>query len=177
MDTSIDRGQFIGRVYSTLPDVFDCRNENDTNEPLPTDKDYNLWSLLSQAKDAVFKSREKELFQYGITTREAAALFVIHYIREKTTPAEIARWISRENHRITALLRQMERKGLVREVKDSKRKSMLLVELTEKGQYAYRQSLKRESIHMAMSLLSDNERKQFESSLRKVRDQALKNIE
>ncbi len=35
------------------------------------DEDYNLWVLLHQAKDAVFKAREKELSQYGITTMEA----------------------------------------------------------------------------------------------------------
>ena len=144
------------------------------NEPLSTDKDYNLWVLLNQAKDAVFKNREKELIQYGITAREAAALFIIQSIGKKTTPAEIARWIFREHHTVTALLSRMERKGLVTKVKDSKRKSVWLVNLTGKGQNAYRQSLKRESIHMAMSPLSDNERQRLESSLRKVRDQALK---
>jgi MarR family transcriptional regulator for hemolysin len=144
------------------------------NEPLSIDKDFNLWVLLNQAKDAVLKIREKELIQYGITAREAAALFIIQSIREKTTPAEIARWIFREHHTVTALLSRMERKGLVTKVKDSKRKSVWIVKLTEKGQNACRQSLKRESIHTAMSPLSGNERQQLESSLRKVRDQALK---
>ncbi len=63
-----------------------------------TDRDYNLWVLLHQAKDAVFKARQKELSQYGISAMEAAALFIIQAIGNKPTPAEISRWIFREHH-------------------------------------------------------------------------------
>ena len=144
------------------------------NALLTTDRDYNLWVLLHQAKDAVFKAREKELSQYGISTMEAAALFIIQAIGNKPTPAEISRWIFREHHTVTALLSRMEKKGLITKVKDPDRKNTWRVDLTEKGQNAYRQSVKRESIHAAMSPLSQNERQQFESYLKKVRDQAFK---
>ena len=141
---------------------------------LSRDKDFNLWVLLQQARDAVFKAREKELSPYGITPMEAAALFTIQVIGDRATPAEISRWIFREHHTATALLSRMEKKGLVSKVKNPDRKSLWIVSLTEKGQNAYRQSLKRESIYSAMSPLSKNERQQLESYLRKVRDQALK---
>lgn len=141
---------------------------------LSRDKDFNLWVLLQQARDAVFKAREKELNQYGITPMEAAVLFTIQVIGDTATPAEIARWIFREHHTATALLNRMEKKGLVRKVKNPDRKSLWIVSLTEKGQNAYRQSVKRESIHTVMSFLSENERQQLESYLRKVRDEALK---
>ena len=88
------------------------------NAPLSTDQDYNLWVLLHQAKDAVFKAREKELSQYGISAMEAAALFIIQAIGDKATPAEISRWIFREHHTVTALLSRMEKKGLITKVKD-----------------------------------------------------------
>lgn len=78
---------------------------------LSRDKDFNLWVLLQQARDAVFKAREKELNQYGITPMEAAALFTIQAIGDTATLAEIARWIFREHHTATALLNRMERKG------------------------------------------------------------------
>lgn len=144
------------------------------NALLTTDRDYNLWVLLHQARDAVFKAREKELSQYGISTMEAAALFIIQAIGNKPTPAEISRWIFREHHTVTALLSRMEKKGLITKVKDPDRKNTWRVGLTEKGQNAYRQSVKRESIHAAMSPLSQNERQQFESYLKKVRNQAFK---
>jgi DNA-binding MarR family transcriptional regulator len=67
----------------------------------------------------------------------------------------------------------MEKKGLITKVKDSDRKNMWRVALTEKGQNAYRQSVKRESIHAAMSSLSEKERLQLGSYLEKLRDCAL----
>lgn len=144
------------------------------NAPLSTDRDYNTWVLLHQAKDAVFKAREKELSQYGITAMEAAALFIIQAIGDKAKPAEISRWIFREHHTVSALLSRMEKKGLITKAKDLNRKNQWMIGLTEKGRNAYRQSVKRESIHAAMSPLSENERQRFESYLKKVRDQAVK---
>lgn len=144
------------------------------NAPLSTDNDYEIWVLLHQAKDAAFKAREKELSQYGISNREAAVLFIIQAIGGKAIPAEISRWLFREHHTVTALLSRMEKKGLITKAKDSHRKNLWEVSLAEKGQNAYRQSIKRESIHMAMSVLSENERRLLRTCLKKVRDQALK---
>ena len=39
---------------------------------LSADMDYNLWVLLHQASHVIFKSREKELSQYGISNMQAA---------------------------------------------------------------------------------------------------------
>ena len=43
--------------------LFDSRSKENMNASLSTDKDYNLWVLLHQARDAVFKARDKELSQ------------------------------------------------------------------------------------------------------------------
>jgi len=144
------------------------------NRPLSTDHDYNLWVLIHQARDAVFKAREKELSQHGVTAMEAAALFIISTIGNTATPADISRWMFREHHTVSALLSRMESKGLIAKVKDQTKKNTWRVSLTEKGQSAFRESAKRESIHAAMSPLTKNERQRFESYLKKVRDEALK---
>ncbi len=144
------------------------------NSNLLADKDYNLWVLLHQTRNAILKIRDKELRQYGISTREASTLFNVQAIGDTATPAEIARWAFREHHTVSALVKRMEKKGLITKVKDVDRKNIWRVSLTEKGEKAYRQSLKRESIHAVMSSLTENERKQLEIYLRKVRDQALK---
>ena len=144
--------------------------------PLSKDKYYNLWILLSQTRDALFKARDKELSQYGISAMESSALFIIQLIGGKATPAEISRYIFREHHTVTALLKRMEKGGLITKVRDFDRKNMWRVSLTKKGGNAYRQSLKRETIHTVMSHLSESECQQLESSLRKVRAQALKHL-
>lgn len=141
-----------------------------------SDPIFNLWILLHQTGTAVFKAREKELSQYGITAVEATALFVIKAIGEQVTPAEISRWLFREHHTITALLNRMERKELITKVKvpSQGRKKVWIVSLTEKGENAYHQSTKRKSINEAISILSEHEREQLESLLTKIRGQALK---
>jgi len=143
---------------------------------LSVDKDYTLWGLLIQAKDMVFKAREKELRQYGISPEEAAVLFIVQSIGNQATPAEISRWLLRKPHTVSGILSRMEKKGLVRKTKDLDRENLVSVTLTEKGQQAYHQSTKIESIRQIMSSLSEDERQQLSSGLKKLRDRALKQL-
>jgi len=103
-------------------------------------------------------------------------LFVIDAIGDKATPAEISRWLFRQSHTISGLLKRMERDGLIRMVKDLDRKNLVRVALTEKGQQALDQSRKREAIHYVMSTLSLEEQQQLSSSLDKLLSRALINL-
>lgn len=140
------------------------------------DRDYNLWVLLHQTRDATYNAREKELRQYGISLMEAAVLFIIQAIGDEATPAEISRWLFRKQHSVTALLVRMEKRGLVKKTRDLARKNMVRVTITEKGTQAYSNSANRDSIHKIMSTLSEEEHGQLSASLLKVRDVALKEI-
>ncbi len=145
------------------------------NSPLYQDRDFDMFVLIHQARDATHKAREKELSQFGISTRECAAMHSIHVLGGNATPADISRRTYREHHTVTALLHRMEKRGLIVKAKDSNRKNMWRVSLTEKGENAYHQSIdKRESIYTAMSSLPENKRQQLETCLRQVRDKALK---
>ena len=138
-----------------------------------TDQDYRLWVLLNQVRDAVLKARQKELNQYNISASQAAVLLVIEAIGPKATPAEISRRVFRKPHSVSGILSRMEKKGLVRRLKDLDRKNLTRVVFTEKGREAYYQSTKRESIRQIMSSLPEEERKQLTSSLETLRDKAL----
>jgi DNA-binding MarR family transcriptional regulator len=70
----------------------------------------------------------------------------------------------------------MEKEGLVRKTKDLERKNLIRVSLTEKGQQAYYQSSRLESVHRIMSSLSEEERQQLSSCLETLRDRALKEL-
>ncbi len=155
----------------TMPD----HNIGKRDRHMLEDPIYNLWILLSQTRTAIFKAREKEFSQYGITAVEAGALFAIKGIGGQATPAEISRWLFREHHTITALLNRMEGKGLIEKtnVYSIGRKKIWSVSLTEKGEHAYLQSTKREAINKALSSLSESEYEQLGSTLTKIRGQAL----
>ena len=141
-----------------------------------TDQDYNLWVLLGQVSHTIGKLRQKELKQYGITGRNAIVLKVILAIGDNAIPVEISRWLLRERHTISALLRRMEKDGLVRLSKDLGRSNLLRVTLTEKGRTAYYESQKLQSIHKMMSYLSEEQRQQLGSCLHILLDAALKEL-
>jgi len=148
-------------------------NMRDTRK---SDRDFIIWALLNQAKDTLFKVRGNELNQYGISATESQVLFTINDLGGRTTPAAISRRVYREHNTVTALLGRMEKKGLISKVRDQERKNIWRIDMTEKGKGVLRQSAKMESIHMVISILSDDELKQLETYLRKIRDNALKQL-
>ncbi len=139
-----------------------------------TDMDFDLWTLIIQTRDVIFKVRGEELNKYGITAVEVRALFLIKLIGEKSTPALISRLLFREHNTVTALLNRMQNKGLITKTKNPDKKKTWRISLTEKGEEAYKNSTRKESLHNIFSALSDDEKEVMISCLRQARDQALK---
>lgn len=145
-------------------------------EKMFNDQDYRLWVLLNQVRDAILKARQKELNQYNISATQAATLLAIEAIGLKATATEISRRLFLKPHSVAGqagILSRMEKKGLVRRLKDLDRKNLVRVVLTEKGREAYYQSTKQESIRQIVSSLSEEERQQLTSCLHTLRDKAL----
>lgn len=141
------------------------------------DQVYDLWWLILHMRRGMYKARAKELSQYGITPEEAAVLFIVQAIGHKATPGEISRWLLREPHSTSSLLSRMEKKGLVRKVKDLDRKNLVRIVLTERGHQAYHLSRKRESIQRIMSSISEEDCEQLRACLVRLRDKALEELE
>ena len=140
---------------------------------MENDHEYNLWVLLHQTRDAIFKLREKELREYETTPEQAAILFVVKTLGGGVTPTDISNWLLREHHSISTIARNMEKKGLLRISKGELKGGRVYIHLTEKGEKAYKKSLKRESIKEIMSAISEEEQQYLYSILQKLRDKAL----
>ena len=140
---------------------------------LSVDQYYDLWNLLSEARDAIVRVRETEASQSGISAMQTHALFYIQAIDGPVTPAQLSRYLFRESQSVSGILDRMEKQGLVRRVRDLDRKNQVRVVITEKGQQAYNQSTRRKSIQRIMSALSDEERQQLKSFLQSLKDRAL----
>jgi DNA-binding MarR family transcriptional regulator len=145
-------------------------------EPLTMDEDSQLWVLVFQTRDLIFKLRQRELRQYRISVEEAASLGVLNAIGDKATPAIVARWMIREHHSVLGIMSRMEKRGLVKKTKDLERKNIVRISLTEKGRQALEQSTKRESIHEIMSHMTEDERRELRLLLEKLRRLALKGL-
>lgn len=135
-----------------------------------------LWMMLHQARDAIFKLREREVKKFGISIPKAEILFTIEAIGYPATPTEISRHLLREFHSISSILSRMEKQGLVKKVNDLNRKNLVRVSMTDKGRQVYHEAARRETILKILSCLSETEGQQLESSLKKLRDEALKNL-
>jgi len=152
----------------------ESRYSDSVKNVAPAGQDYELWVLLEQACHMATETRERELIRLGITGVQAAVLFAIKAIGDKATPAEISRWTLRESQSTSAILDRMEKAGLVVKVKDLERKNMVRIAMTEKGERAYRESMKRKSGQKLLSPLSEAERQEFRSYLERVRNRALR---
>lgn len=141
-----------------------------------SDEDQDMWLLLAHTRYAVYRAREKELQRYGISPEEAGLLFVVQALGQIATPAAISRAIMRQPHTVSALVDRMVEKGLVKKSKDLERKNLVRVTMTEKGNKAYAQTLKRGPIHRIMAVLTDRERGKLKIYLEKIQDKGRQEI-
>ena len=101
-----------------------------------------------------------------------AGLYAISILGEEVTPARISQWQILEPHTISGMVSRMEKEGLVKKVKDLRKKNWVRVVITEKGSKAFAQSTTRESIHHTVGSLSPEQRLQFHSCLEVLQESA-----
>lgn len=132
------------------------------------DSEFKVWVLILQAADVIYRLRNKELRRYGITTSQAAVLYLIKSLGERATPARLARYQQRKPNTMSNLLIRMERLGLVKRAHGSERKNVVQVTLTDKGTAALGNAMRRDSIREVISGLTREESLQLVPLLEKL---------
>jgi DNA-binding MarR family transcriptional regulator len=136
-----------------------------------------LWALLSQASNALGRVADSELSQVGISMMQAAVLVFVKNSKEPVIPAHISRWLFREPHTVSQLLMRMEKQGLVKRTKNLDRKNQVRITLTEKGEKAFQQQSEMRGIGRILSILTPEECNKLGVSLKKLRDEAIKELD
>ena len=134
--------------------------------------DYDLWLSFRNTHEAIHKVRKVELRPYKLSTIESSVLVTVYKANNSATPSEISRELLKDAHSISQLLGRMEKRGLLNRIKGIPRKNMVKVSLTNKGLKAYEQSTAGERIGIIMSILNEEEKKEFRKYLDKLRDRA-----
>jgi DNA-binding MarR family transcriptional regulator len=134
------------------------------------DPDLNLWVLLDQSRDVIAKARELELDHYKLSRVQVTVLFILLMENRGMTIGEICNWNVREPNSVLSLINRMEKIGLVKKVRDADDDKVRIF-ITEKGRKLYTNA-SRLSIEMIFSVLSQEEKQQLNSSLRKLRSKA-----
>jgi len=137
------------------------------------DEDLELWILLSQAVQCIGKLRESELRQYGISLQQCSILFLINTVISMGKEArmhEIAALSLLEKHSISEIIQRMQKKGLVKKIKDD---LGVKVELTDNGLKTLELSLIRESTKLLFSSFSAQQTQQLKQLIKTLRDGAM----
>ncbi|MBN1367463.1 MAG: winged helix DNA-binding protein [Dehalococcoidales bacterium] len=139
-----------------------------------------LFILLSQTQHILATLQDEEINKYGISNAEIGVLFVIQAIRltcgRQTTPTEISKHLVRKAHSISELLSRMEKKSLIIRTKDNNNKKRVNIEITEKGRRIYESAMQGQIIiSQIINILSNEEKANLDSSLKKITTYALNN--
>ena len=142
------------------------------------DQDFELWILLSHTRNAITKLREQELEEFNVSPQQSAILHLLETAEDNITPAKVSRRFFREPHSVSELISRMEKRGLVKRMKDLPRKNMVRIVLTDEGHDIYQRSKRaRKPVLRIMSKLSNEQREQLRLFLTILQDAAVDEIE
>ncbi len=133
------------------------------------DPDINLYILLDQAASIVTNAVELELKHLRITQPQVRVLTMLSREDKPVTIDELANWTLKEFNSVSTLINRMEQKGLIKKIKKEDDLKTYIT-LTEKGSDLYHKQVTERSIHLIFDKLSTVEKKQLDTTLKKVRD-------
>jgi DNA-binding MarR family transcriptional regulator len=133
------------------------------------DPEINLLILLDQVQSIVNNAIDLEIRHLRITRSQVAVLAMLSREDSPITLDEIAKWTLTKFNSVSTLINRMEKNGLVKKIrKDNDLKNYIV--LTEKGSILYHKKVTENSIHLIFDKLTDEEKKHFESILKKIRN-------
>jgi DNA-binding MarR family transcriptional regulator len=136
-----------------------------------------VWQLMSRTTDAIRKVRDRELEQHGISARANAVLFTALRQGPKATPASVSQELILQPHTVSEQLMRLEKEGLIRRLKDTKRRNIVRITVTQKGWELYRKTAVRRSNESIIGVLNVEERKIMWSFMVRLRSEAAKRLD
>ena len=133
------------------------------------DPEVNLYILLDQTANIVTNAVELELRHLRMTQPQIRLLTMLSREDRPVTIEQLANWTLKEFNSVSTLVNRMEKKGLIKKIKkEDDLKTYIL--LTDKGSDLYHNQVTERSIHLIFDKLSTAEKKQLDTTLKKVRD-------
>ncbi len=136
----------------------------------------NTWTLMTEAFNASHRAVEAELERHDTTLAQLNILLVLDHCEVPLSPGQIASYVFREKHSVSAQVSRMRRGGLVAKTRSKKDQRVVKVKITAKGKELL-DLAKTVGIGCAENLLRScftvDELQQFDESLRRVRNAAL----
>ena len=135
-----------------------------------------FWSTFNQTYWVVIRVAEAELRALDLTMIQAAVLYWVKTSKEPPTPADLSRLLFRRPHTVSDLLNRMEKQGLVHRRRDSKRKNVSRIALTDKGEQAFKRQKEVGAVARILSELTPQESETALAALEKLRKKAIEEL-
>ena len=132
------------------------------------DSNFKLWLLFTSIHHKMVILREKELNPHNITTGQLRMLRVIESLGSKAILSEVGKIVERKLDVISRQAITMEKDGLITRIRDKPKSRLLRLEITEKGQELLKTIHSSQGMNEVLSVLSEKERQQMSSSLKRV---------
>jgi DNA-binding MarR family transcriptional regulator len=97
------------------------------------------WMLIHQTYNSISKCESKVYPTSGFTAQQHAILMAIKYADAPATPTQIANFVDRNVNSITLIVDRMQKKGLVKRVRDIGDRRSLRVAITRNGEKVLKQ--------------------------------------
>lgn len=151
------------------PDVYDVET---------SDQDLNSYILLRLTGLAVNKLAENRLSKVGVTAETLTLLWGIRDYSGEITPAVLARLSHRDKQTISALLKRMEKAGLIIQSRRHKGQPSTKVEITTKGKHICDTALPifKSFIKDLFSSFSTEQKEQLQKLTRALRENTLNRL-
>lgn len=133
-----------------------------------------VWNLFQQTYLLSFRHLEQLTNREGLSHSQAAALGVLSAADRPLPLSHLARALTQEAQSTTELADRLERRGLVRRIRDARDRRLVLLELTQDGRQLY-ERLQPGLVEGGEELfreLNERERTKLASLLRPMRDRA-----
>jgi DNA-binding MarR family transcriptional regulator len=133
-----------------------------------------VWNLFQQTYLLSFRHLEQLTNREGLSLSQAAALGVLSAADRPLPLSHLARALTQEAQSTTELADRLERRGLVRRVRDTRDRRLVLLELTDEGRALYErlQPGLAEGGEQLLRGLGDRDRAKLVELLRPMRDRA-----
>jgi DNA-binding MarR family transcriptional regulator len=130
------------------------------------------WILITEIYWMSYKLLERRFYHLGVSASQARVLAVLHFAKGPIKPSLVATLLFQETQSITGILHRIESRGWVQRLPDPNDRRAVGLELTDKGREITTEIVQiAESLYddMFNSVLSATEKRQLETTLKKVR--------
>jgi DNA-binding MarR family transcriptional regulator len=133
--------------------------DNKKYTELESTKEYTTWKILNRSRNSIYRVRELELAQFGLTVEQSVILSLLNNLGGSATSKTIEDLTMRQHHSISTHINRMIKMNLVTKKKDPDNKKNVIM-ISRHGENLYKK-VPIHSLEIVFSSLKEKERERL----------------